>query len=128
MLLEITTSNSCCSLIEIGNFTTDKYIKEYSKNIPTKELLFENLIEFYKDNYGYDENDVGEPPEYPSAFFAVTQNETQTLWAEALKEAGFRGKLFSSRHAESPKEKVLTYWTRFTIPKKVKKLLKEIND
>lgn len=129
MHLEITTSNSCCSLVEIGYFHTDDYIKRNSRNIPTKELLFQNLADFFKQEYYYDEEeDDEEPPEYPSSFFAITHNKTQTLWAKALKEAGFRGRQFSSRHAESPKEKVLTYWTRFTFPKEVKKLLKEIND
>lgn len=125
--LEINTSPCCCSLIEIGSFSTDDYIKALSRVIPTKELLFRNLVDYFQDNYYFYPED-GIPPEFPTTFFAVTHNETQTLWAKALKEAGFRGKLFSSRHAESSKEKVLTYWTRFTLPKEVKKLLKELND
>lgn len=126
MLLEITTSNSCCSLVEIGCFPTDLYIEESSRDTPTKELLFQDLVEFFNDNYYFDRDEEDEElPEYPSAFFAVTHNKTQTLWAKALKDAGFRGKTFSSRHAESPKDKVLTYWTRFTFPKEV---LKELDD
>lgn len=127
MSLEITTSEYCCSLVEIGCFPTDHYIKEYSRNTPTKELLFQNLADFFEEEYSYDLED-DELPEYPSSFFAVTHNETQALWAKALKDAGFRGKAFSSRHAKSSKEKVLTYWTRFTFPKEIKKLLKELND
>ena len=122
---EVRELETCSSIIEIGNFNEDSYYPSSwnKRSKPTKKDLFQLIARDFIENYFYDDY---HSPEFPSSFLAVTRNDHQKLWAKVLKEAGFRGKLIASRHAKNPeKEKILTLWTRYTIPKEVKALIKE---
>lgn len=100
----ITTTEACCSLAEIGSFSSEETVK----NI--REAIIEFLLE-YKD---YHDNVLRE---YPTCFIATTRTK-QTAAAKALRALGFVGKKFYGRHqpSEGPRNKYMTLWTRTSIP------------
>lgn len=100
----ITTTETCCSLAEIGGFSQEETIK----NI--REAIINMLLE-YKDYY------TGDLREYPTCFIATT-TDVQTAAAKALKTLGFTGKKFYGRHQPhiGPRNKYMTLWTRTSIP------------
>lgn len=104
--------NGCCSVVELSEFGWN--------NEQTKEELIKTLKEFYKDYVEYDFT-----PEIPTTFIATTKT-TQDAAEKILKDMGFRGKKFCSRHAKNSREKVLTFWIKTCLPIEIKKYITQL--
>jgi hypothetical protein len=117
------TSESCCSLFELGGFYN------YSSTTPSidqeKEQILEQIKEHLMDCYLYGEDD-----EIPSAFTATTLEHKQKVYGNALKALGFTRRTFKSRHKDQDR---LFHWFRASYPPGIKRWLtaelkKEHND
>ena len=105
-------TNSCCSVLEIGN------LNEHC----TRENLIEQIKDTAYDFFG----EVEDLNEIPQIYIAMTTLE-QTEAARCLKEWGFRPKKVQGRHRNrwGANNKYLTFWMRTTQFSEIKKWIRE---
>ncbi len=103
----VTTTNTCCSIIEIGGFNA----------VETKTSILNTIKEVIKDGYTYNDFEI------PCNYMTVVHNTKQPLVHKAFQDLRFRSRIIKSRHGDKPE---LTMYTRFSHPPEIKKFIREL--
>jgi hypothetical protein len=110
----------CCGVLEIGDF----YDLNHTTVADRKRLLSDIILDACESEMPWSDDPTGRRT---YNFFIATTNNTQLSMHTPLKELGFRGRKFTSKHDGSP----LFFWTRRGLPKELRarwnKYVTEVN-